>query len=96
MGRVIAPELARPGKMHYCPPVTDESIAAQARAADLAKVRRARSMTAFEKFEAGASLFEEACEWAMAGIAHQFPNLDSIAQKKELTRRLRLATGTRS
>jgi hypothetical protein len=49
--------------------MTDQSIAAQARVADLAKVRQARAMTPFEKFDAAASLFEEACAWSMAGIA---------------------------
>jgi hypothetical protein len=70
----------------------DESIAAQARAADLAKVRRARAMTAFEKFDAGASLFEEACAWNLAGIAHQHPDWDEATRHKELCRRLKLAT----
>jgi len=72
--------------------VTDESIAAQARAADLAKVRRARTMSPFEKFDAGASLFEEACAWTMAGIAHQYPGLDATAKQKELRRRIKLAS----
>jgi hypothetical protein len=67
-------------------------IFAQARAADLAKVRRARAMTAFEKFDAGASLFEEACAWSLAGIAHQHPEWDAAARHKELRRRLKLAT----
>jgi hypothetical protein len=72
--------------------VTDQSIAAQARAADLAKVRRARAMTPFEKFDAGASLFEEACAWSMAGIAHQNPSWDAAAKQKELRRRLKLTS----
>jgi len=72
--------------------VTEESIAAQARAADLAKVRRARAMTPFEKFDAGASLFEEACAWTMAGIAHQNPGWDAVAKQKELHRRIKLAS----
>ncbi|MGL4398397.1 MAG: hypothetical protein ACRCXD_00890 [Luteolibacter sp.] len=69
--------------------MTDESIAAQARAADLAKVRRARAMTAFEKFEAGASLFEDACAWTLAGIAYQNPGWDAATQQKELRRRIK-------
>ena len=72
--------------------MTDESIAAQARAADLAKVRRARAMTPFEKFDAGASLFEESCAWTMAGIAHQNPGWDAAAKHKELRRRIKLTT----
>jgi len=76
--------------------VTDASIATQARAADLAKVRRARAMTAFEKFDAGASLFEEACGWNLAGIAHQHPEWDAPTRQKELRRRLKLATQSAS
>jgi len=72
--------------------MTDASIAAQARSAELAKVRRARAMTAFEKFDAGASLFEEACAWSLAGIAHQHPEWDMTRRQKELRRRLKLAT----
>lgn len=72
--------------------MTDESIAAQARAADLAKVRRARAMTPFEKFDAGASLFEEACAWTMAGIVHQNPGWDAAAKQKELRRRIKLTS----
>ncbi len=69
--------------------MTDASIAAQARAADLAKVRRARAMTSFEKFDAGASLFEEACAWNLAGIAHQHPEWGAANKQKELRRRLK-------
>ena len=72
--------------------MTDAIIAAQARSAELAKVRRARAMTAFEKFDAGASLFEEACAWNLAGIAHQHPDWDMTRRQKELRRRLKLAT----
>ena len=71
--------------------MTDESIAAQARAADLAKVRRARRMSAYEKLDAGASLFEEACAWTMAGIAHQNPGWDEATTRRELRRRIKLA-----
>ena len=74
--------------------MTDASIAAQAHAADLAKVGRARAMTPFEKFDAGASRFEEACAWNLAGIAHQHPEWDATTRKKELHRRLKLATHT--
>ena len=72
--------------------MSDASIAVQARSAELAKVRRARAMTAFEKFDAGASLFEEACAWNLAGIAHQHPEWDAVLRQKELLRRLKLAT----
>jgi hypothetical protein len=70
--------------------MNEDSIAAEARATDLAKVRQARAMTAFEKFDAGASLFEEACTWNLAGIAHQHPDCDEFTKEKELYRRLRL------
>ena len=75
--------------------MTDESIAAQARAADLAKVRRARAMTPFEKFDAGATLFEEACAWTLAGISHQNPGWDVAAKQKELRRRIKLTSQVR-
>jgi hypothetical protein len=68
------------------------AISDQSRAADLAKARRARAMTPFEKFDAGASLFEEACAWSLAGIAHQHPEWDAVTRHKELRRRLKLAT----
>jgi hypothetical protein len=76
--------------------MSDASIAAQARSADLAKVRRARAMTAFEKFDAGATLFEEACAWTLAGISHQHPEWDQARCHKELSRRLKLATQSTS
>lgn len=49
-------------------------------------------MTPFEKFYAGASLFEESCAWTMAGIAHQNPGWDAAAKHKELRRRIKLTT----
>jgi hypothetical protein len=76
--------------------MNDASIAAQARAADLAKVRQARAMTAFEKFDAGASLFEEACTWSLAGIAHQYPQWDEATKERELRRRIKLQDQTAS
>ena len=69
----------------------ETSIKNDARAADLAKVRQARRMSPEMKFRAGSELFEEACRWTMAGIAHQFPDLDEAGRMKELRRRLALA-----
>jgi len=69
----------------------ETSIQNDARAADLAKVRQARRMSPEMKFRAGSELFEEACRWTMAGIAHQFPDLDEAGRMKELRRRLALA-----
>lgn len=46
------------------------------------------------KFRAGADLFEEACQWTLAGIAHQFPDLDEEGRLKELRRRLAISDGT--
>jgi hypothetical protein len=69
----------------------ESSIQNDARAADLAKVRQARRMSPEMKFRAGSELFEEACRWTMAGIAHQFPDLDEAGRMKELRRRLALA-----
>ena len=69
----------------------ETSIQNDARAADLAKVRQARRMSPEMKFRAGSELFEEACRWSLAGIAHQFPDLDEAGRMKELRRRLALA-----
>lgn len=69
----------------------ESSIQNDARAADLAKVRQARRMSPEMKFRAGSELFEEACRWSLAGIAHQFPDLDEAGRMKELRRRLALA-----
>jgi len=74
----------------------NDSIRQDARAADLAKVRQARLMSPEMKFRAGADLFEEACRWTLAGIAHQFPELDEPTRLKELRRRLALAERSHS
>jgi hypothetical protein len=50
----------------------DERIASDARFANLAKVRQARRMTPEMRFRAGSDLFEEACQWTLAGISARF------------------------
>lgn len=67
------------------------TITNDARAADLAKVRQARMMSPVMKFRAGGDLFEEACRWTLAGIAHQHPDWNEAERIKELRRRLDLS-----
>ncbi|MDP4626430.1 MAG: hypothetical protein NWT08_14995 [Akkermansiaceae bacterium] len=66
-------------------------IESDARFADLAKIRQARAMSPEEKFLAGAELFEEACEWSLAGIAHRFPHLSEAQRMEKLRRSLESA-----
>jgi len=68
----------------------EQSIMADAVAAEQAKVRQARRMTPEMKFRAGSELFEEACRWSLAGISRQLPHLDEAGRMKELRRRLEL------
>ena len=65
----------------------DERIASDARFANLAKVRQARRMTPEMRFRAGSDLFEEACQWTLAGISAQFPSA-SPSEKIERLRKL--------
>lgn len=61
----------------------DEQIASDARFADLAKVRQARRLSPEMKFKAGSDLFEEACQWTLAGIRSRFPHAsDSECREK--------------
>lgn len=53
--------------------MNDESIAAQARAADLAKVRRARGMTEEQRILSGCRLFAGVCERMKEGIEYENP-----------------------
>lgn len=66
-------------------------IEADARFADMAKIRQARAMSPAEKFLAGAELFEEACEWTLAGIAARFPHLSESQRMEKLIRNLEAA-----
>jgi hypothetical protein len=68
----------------------DSTIVADARSADLAKVRQAKAMSPEMKFRAGSELFDEACRWTLAGIAAQHPEMDESARNTELRRRLSL------
>ena len=65
----------------------DERIASDARFANLAKVRQARRMTPKMRFRAGSDLFEEACQWTLAGISARFPSA-SPSEKIERLRKL--------
>jgi hypothetical protein len=68
----------------------DERIASDARFAALAKVRQARMLSPEMKFRAGAELFEEACQWTLAGIANRFPESSESERRKKLLWQLNL------
>lgn len=68
----------------------DERIASDARFAALAKVRQARMLSPEMKFRAGADLFEEACQWTLAGIANRFPEASETERGERLRRQLNL------
>lgn len=69
----------------------NEEIASDARFADLAKVRQARRLSPEMKFRAGSDLFEEACQWTLAGIAARFPEATESERREKLRRYLKLA-----
>jgi hypothetical protein len=66
-------------------------IAIDARFADLAKVRQARRMSPGMKFRAGSDLFDEACQWTLAGLAARFPDATETERREKLRRYLKLA-----
>lgn len=66
-------------------------IASDARFADLAKVRQARRLSPEMKFRAGSDLFEEACQWTLAGIAARFPEATEVERREKLRRYLKHA-----
>jgi len=68
--------------------VTDESIAAQARAADLAKVRRARAMTEEQRVLAGPRLFAGVCARIREGLRDENPDASPETIDRLLRRRL--------
>lgn len=68
--------------------MTDETIAAQARAADLAKVRRARTMTEEQRVLSGPRLFAGVCERMREGLKYENPDVSPEALHELLRRRL--------
>ena len=68
----------------------DERIASDARFANLAKVRQARRMTPEMRFRAGSDLFEEACQWTLAGISARFPSASPLEKIERLRKLLGL------
>ena len=67
-----------------------DDIADLARQLDREKILRARTMTAAEKFRAGAELFEDACDLTRAGIRSRHPSWDTESIERELLRRLEI------
>lgn len=74
----------------------DERIADDARFADRAKVRQARMLSPEMKFRAGADLFEEACQWTLAGITKRFPGISDSERREKLRTYLKLAEARES
>jgi len=68
--------------------MTDESIAAQARAANLAKVRQARGMTEEQRILSGPRLFAGVCDRMMEGIRDENPEASPEQLNGLLRRRL--------
>jgi hypothetical protein len=68
--------------------VNDESILADARAADLAKVRRARAMTGEARVLAGPRLFSGVCRRMREGLADENPGATATELHELLLRRL--------
>jgi hypothetical protein len=62
----------------------ETEIASDARFADLAKVRQARLLSPEMKFRAGADLFEEACQWSLAGLAVRYPEATEAERREKL------------
>jgi len=68
--------------------VTDASIAAQARAADLAKVRQARAMSEEQRVLSGPRLFAGVCARIREGLLDENPDASPDTLEKLLRRRL--------
>jgi hypothetical protein len=68
----------------------DDRIADDARFALLAKVRQARMLSPQMKFQAGSDLFDEACQWTLAGISASHPHASQSEKLEKLRRRLEL------
>lgn len=66
----------------------ESDIEGEARFADMAKIRQARAMSPADKFLAGARLFEEACQWTLAGMAARFPHLSEAQRMEKLVKNL--------
>jgi hypothetical protein len=68
--------------------VTGESTAAQARSADLAKVRQARAMTEEQRILSGPRLFAGVCDRIREGLVDENPNASPEALHQLLLHRL--------
>ena len=69
----------------------EAEVAEDSQFALMAKIRQARRLTPGAKFRAGGELFEEACQWTLAGIASRSPEFTEAERLQELRRRLQLA-----
>jgi len=68
---------------------TDEQIRQQAAECHARKIRQAQRMSPFEKFTAGAELFEYACGITLSGIRNQNPHWSGEQCRAELRERLK-------
>jgi hypothetical protein len=68
--------------------ITDEQIRQEAAECYARKIRQAQQMSPFEKFMAGAELFEDACQITLAGIQNQYQNWTEDECRIELIRRI--------
>ena len=68
--------------------MTEASIAAQARAADLAKVRQARTMTEEQRVLSGPRLFAGVCDRIREGLKDENPNASPEVLHELLRHRL--------
>lgn len=68
--------------------MTDESIAAQARAADLAKMWQARAMTEEQRILSGPRLFAGVCDRIREGLKDENPNASAETLHSLLRHRL--------
>lgn len=71
--------------------ITEEQIRAEAKACDFRKVEQARRMGSRERFFAGAELFDQACEWSLAGLRETHPKWSEEDLRSELKRLLKMA-----
>lgn len=71
----------------------EAKILSDVRFVSRAKIQQARAMSPEMKFRAGGDLFEEACQWSLAGLSYRFPDLDKSALLSKLGQALKMRGG---
>lgn len=69
--------------------LTEEQIRQEAAECYARKIRQAKRMSPFQRFLAGAELFEDACKITLLGIRHQYPHWTDDECLAELKRRVK-------